>query len=66
MIIMNNLFDRANKQPAKTTSGESQLSLTEIEVLMNILRDSTFKVKDIEILYKTLIKLQKQHEELAK
>ena len=66
MAKMNNLFDRQNPQPTQKTSNESQLSQTEIEILLSILKDASFKIKDIEILYKTLIKLQTQHQELKK
>ena len=66
MIVMHNLFEKANKQPVKVTSNPTQLSLTEIEVILNILKDSSFKIRDIEILYKALIKLQEQHQELSK
>lgn len=60
---MHNLFGKtsSNKEP-KQTQSEFDLSASEIEVILNLLRDCNFKIKDIEFLYHALWKLQKQHE----
>ena len=50
------------KTPNKTeSSNQYHLTYQEIEILLNILKESTLKVKDIEPMYKILIKLQEQH-----
>lgn len=39
---------------------ESELSLDEITFLLTAIKDSTFKVSDVELVYNTVIKLQTQ------
>ena len=39
---------------------ESYLSLDEITFLLTAIKDSTFKVSDVELVYNTIIKLQTQ------
>lgn len=39
---------------------ESDLSLDEITLLLTAIKDSTFKVSDVELVYNTIIKLQAQ------
>jgi len=39
---------------------ESDLSLDEITFLLTAIKDSTFKVSDVELVYNTIIKLQTQ------
>ncbi len=39
---------------------ESELSLDEITFLLTAIKDSTFKVSDVELVYNTIIKLQTQ------
>lgn len=58
---MHNLIKRSDK-----IIESIQLTSTEIEVLLSILKESTFKIRDIEPLYRILIKLQEQHQSLNK
>ena len=39
---------------------ESELSLDEITFLLTAIKDSTFKVSEVELVYNTIIKLQTQ------
>jgi hypothetical protein len=42
------------------TSNENDLGLEEITFLLSAIKDSTFKVSDVELVYNTIIKLQSQ------
>ncbi len=57
---MNNLLDKKSNKIQKDFS----LSAAEIEILLGILKDATCKIRDIEPLYRVLIKLQEQHKHL--
>lgn len=50
-------------QPEVLNVVESQYELNpiEIEVILRLIHQTTFPVKDIEVLYKTIIKLQEQY-----
>lgn len=51
----------------KESSNESlELSKSEYELLFSILKNSTFKGEDLEVLYKMASKLQKQYTSLYK
>jgi hypothetical protein len=54
-----------NKPPAKIQD-DQQLTSDEIELVLKILGDTMFPVKQIEILYKALWKLQMQHQNQIK
>lgn len=62
---MNNIAERTKVQP-KSNIDQLQLSKSEIEVVLSILKEGSFPVKNIEELYKALIKLQEQHKQLNK
>ena len=42
-------------------SNETQLTKQEIEVLLNLIRNSTFSGSSLDILYTLVVKLQKQY-----
>lgn len=62
---MNNLIE-AKTQIKSKTENRFQLTQTEIEIILNILKEGSFPVKNIEELYRALIKLQEQHKLLNK
>jgi hypothetical protein len=49
-------------EPQKVTkkSDENNLTLDEIAFILTSIKDSTFKVGDVEIVYGTIVKLQSQ------
>ena len=55
---------RSNSQPQETQS--NQLSQQEIEVLLSMIKRTTFLGEDIEPLYNLVIKLQNQYTEQSK
>ena len=57
---MNNLT-QTKLQVKEKTNDQFQLNKAEIEIILNILKEGQFPVKNIEDLYKALIKLQEQH-----
>lgn len=54
-------------EPQKVTkkSDENNLTLDEIAFILTSIKDSTFKVGDVELVYSTIIKLQSQFLELS-
>ena len=60
----------ANQEPKKSTKvtkkAENNLSKIEIAFILNVLKNTTFKGDNIELLYNLVIKLQKQYTELDK
>ena len=46
------------------TSSETQLTKQEIEVLLNLIKNSTFSGNVLELLYTLVVKLQKQYKNL--
>lgn len=58
------LFDSASKPVRKVQSQPVQqtvpLTASEIELILRLLATTNFPVKDIEVLYNALIKLQEQ------
>jgi hypothetical protein len=70
MSILDKLRTKSQPTPqeevemeVKTTNinlKESDLSLDEITFLLTAIKDSTFKVSDVELVYNTIIKLQTQ------
>lgn len=49
------------KEQNNTSLSPDQLSLKEIEILLSLIKRSTFLGEDIEPIYKLVIKLQNQH-----
>jgi hypothetical protein len=54
-------------EPQKVTkkSDENNLTLDEIAFILTSIKDSTFKVGDVELVYSTIVKLQSQFLELS-
>jgi hypothetical protein len=55
-----------NRQYLSTPSSSNQLTTQEIEVLLSIIKRTTFLGEDIEPLYNLVLKLQNQHTEQNK
>jgi len=49
-------------EPQKVTkkTDENNLTLDEIAFILTSIKDSTFKVSDVELVYSTIVKLQSQ------
>lgn len=62
-IMMNNLNQKVKPQ-LESNLNQFQLTKHEIEIVLNILKEGSFPVKNIEDLYRALIKLQEQHKNL--
>lgn len=58
--VMANLLDIVNRQEKP----ESKLTLPELEFLLLLIKNSTFKGEQIETIYTAAIKLQQQYIEL--
>lgn len=58
------LLDRT--QPKKPKLPKDSLEKQEIEFILNTIKDSNFKGEDLDILYKTVVKLQNQYVNLDK
>ncbi len=56
MGLLSGKIQIANQQPAP-----NELNLQELEILLGLLKDATFKGEHIEIVYNTIIKLQNQY-----
>jgi hypothetical protein len=54
------------RQYLSTPTSSNQLTIQEIEVLLSIIKRTTFLGEDIEPLYNLIIKLQSQHTEQNK
>ena len=54
------LIDKLGKK-APSTSGEFSLTQAEIELLLALIKNSTFKGEQLEILYTIVYKLQNQY-----
>ena len=54
------------KQNISPSTPSNQLTTKELEVLLSIIKRSTFLGEDVEPLYNLIIKLQNQHTELNK
>jgi len=50
----------------KPTPPPDNLEKQEIEFILNTIKDSNFKGEDLDILYKTVVKLQNQYVNLDK
>lgn len=57
-----NIKNEVKEQP-KREVGKSKLSQQEIEFVLGILRECTFKGTQVVDLYNTVLKLQQQHKE---
>ena len=57
------LFDKAQKKQAITLDN---LEKQEIEFILHTIKHSNFKGEDLDILYKTVVKLQNQYIKLDK
>ena len=58
---MNNLLDIVKK---KEEEKSNQLSLQELEFLLFLIKNSTFKGEQVELIYAAAIKLQQQYLDL--
>jgi hypothetical protein len=56
MGLLSGKVQIANQQPAP-----NELNLQELEILLGLLKDATFKGEHVEIVYNTIIKLQNQY-----
>jgi len=59
------------KQPVKTTSKKielpkNSLDKTELSIILNLIKETSFKGDDIEIMYNLILKLQDQYFTLEK
>lgn len=52
----------ANGNPTVISQTQNDLTYEEIDLLLRILATTNFPVKDIEVLYHTLVKLHQQRE----
>ncbi len=60
------ILDRISPKPSQTELPPNQLSQQEIEVLLSMIKRTTFLGEDIEPLYTLIIKLQNQYLEQSK
>lgn len=60
------ILDRISPKPSQTELPANQLSQQEIEVLLSMIKRTTFLGEDIEPLYTLIIKLQNQYLEQNK
>jgi hypothetical protein len=62
---MHNLFSpkKQEKQNPLPVRNDLDLTAQEIEVILSLLKECTFKVKDIDFLYVALYKLTEQHKQ---
>ena len=59
--VMNNLLDIVKK---KEEEKSNQLTLQELEFLLFLIKNSTFKGEQVELIYTAAIKLQQQYLDL--
>tara|TARA_R110000822_G_scaffold126243_1_gene261458 strand:+ start:158 stop:409 length:252 start_codon:yes stop_codon:yes gene_type:complete len=62
----NVIIGNKQQEQQKTPLSSDQLSTSEIEVLLSLIKRSTFLGDDIENLYNLVVKLQKQYIEQTK
>ena len=55
----------SEKVTKKPELNENDLTLDEIAFILTSIKDSTFKVGDVELVYSTIVKLQSQFLELS-
>jgi len=60
------ILDRISPKPQQSEAPLNQLSRQEIEVLLSMIKRTTFLGEDIEPLYNLIIKLQNQYTEQSK
>ncbi len=60
------ILDRITPKPQQVEVSPNQLSKQEIEVLLSMIKRTTFLGEDLESLYNLVIKLQEQYIELTK
>jgi hypothetical protein len=58
------LFDKIQQQPSPKQIPQDSLEKQEIEFILHTIKHSNFKGEDLDILYKTVIKLQNQYTKL--
>jgi hypothetical protein len=62
MGILDKLTNNDTKNsPSQSSGGEFSLSPQEIELLLNIIKDCSFRGDALELLYSTVFKLQQQY-----
>ena len=62
MSILDKLAnDNTKNLPSQSNIEEFSLSRSEIELLLNIIKDCSFRGDVLELLYSTVIKLQQQY-----
>ena len=57
---------QSKKSPKSQQNSKGNLSKVEIAFILNILKNTTFKGDNVELLYNLVIKLQNQYTELDK
>lgn len=61
------ILDKINKQPIQASQSPERdaftLSKQEIELLLSLIKDSTFRGEHVETLYTMVYKLQQQHQQ---
>jgi len=60
------ILDRITQKPIVPEINLNQLSVQEIEVLLSMIKRTTFLGEDIEHLYNLVVKLQNQYTEQTK
>lgn len=55
----------AKKAPASSSSDKNKLESDELIVILNLIRESTFQGKDVEKVYKTVLKVQNQLKDVS-
>lgn len=60
------ILDRITTKSQQTEVSSNQLSQQEIEVLLSMIKRTTFLGEDLEPLYNLVVKLQEQYLELTK
>jgi len=60
------ILDRITQKPIVPEINLNQLSIQEIEVLLSMIKRTTFLGEDIEHLYNLVVKLQNQYTEQTK
>lgn len=64
--LANLIIGNKQQEQQKTPLSSEQLTTSEIEVLLSLIKRSTFLGEDIENLYNLVVKLQKQYTEQTK
>ena len=55
------LFDKIQQQSSPKQLSQDSLEKQEIEFILHTIKHSNFKGEDLDVLYKTVVKLQNQY-----